>query len=60
MEGEKDGSFNSSLSTIYQSFGDQNLYPTVEETAANLLYFVANNHPFSNGSKRIADKAMAR
>ena len=51
---EKDASFQSSVRTIYQSFGGQNLYPSVEEKAANLLYFVVKNHSFSDGNKRIA------
>jgi prophage maintenance system killer protein len=51
---EKDESFNSSLATIYQTFGGQDLYPSVEEKAAHLLYFVIKNHSFSDGNKRIA------
>ncbi|WP_238395643.1 Fic family protein [Pontibacter pudoricolor] len=51
---EKDESFQSSLSTIYQTFGGQELYPSLEEKAANLLYFVVKNHSFSDGNKRIA------
>lgn len=51
---EKDHSFKSSVSTIYQSFGTEDLYPSVEEKAANLLYFVVKNHSFSDGNKRIA------
>lgn len=51
---EKDRSFESSVRTIYQSFGGQDLYPSVEEKAANLLYFVVKNHSFSDGNKRIA------
>ena len=51
---EKDESFQSSLSTIYQTFGGQDLYPSIEEKAANLLYFVIKNHSFSDGNKRIA------
>jgi prophage maintenance system killer protein len=51
---EKDQSFESSVRTIYQSFGGQDLYPSVEEKAANLLYFVVKNHSFSDGNKRIA------
>jgi len=51
---EKDKSFESSVRTIYQSFGGQDLYPSVEEKAANLLYFVVKNHSFSDGNKRIA------
>ncbi|WP_417028873.1 RhuM family protein [Cloacibacillus evryensis] len=51
---EKDDSFKSSLGAIYQSFGGEELYPSVEEKAANLLYFVTKNHSFSDGNKRIA------
>ena len=51
---EKDQSFESSVRTIYQSFGGQDMYPSVEEKAANLLYFVVKNHSFSDGNKRIA------
>ena len=51
---EKDESFRGSLAAIYQTFGDQYLYPSVEEKAANLLYFVIKNHSFSDGNKRIA------
>lgn len=51
---EKDESFQSSMAAIYQSFGGQELYPSVEEKAAHLLYFVVKNHSFSDGNKRIA------
>ena len=51
---EKDNSFKSSVSTIYQTFNGADLYPSVEEKAANLLYFVTKNHSFSDGNKRIA------
>ena len=51
---EKDDSFKSSISAIYQSFDDQDCYPSLEEKAANLLYFVIKNHSFSDGNKRIA------
>ncbi len=51
---EKDNSFKSSISTIYQSFGGVDLYPSIEEKAAHLLYFVVKNHSFSDGNKRIA------
>jgi prophage maintenance system killer protein len=51
---EKDDSFQGSISAIYQTFGGQYLYPSVEEKAANLLYFVTKNHSFSDGNKRIA------
>lgn len=51
---EKDKSFKSSLETIYQTFDSLDLYPTFEEKAANLLYYVVKNHSFSDGNKRIA------
>lgn len=51
---EKDGSFKSSISAIYQGFGGRELYPSLEEKAANLLYFVTKNHSFLDGNKRIA------
>ena len=51
---EKDQSFQGSLAAIYQTFGSTDLYPSVEEKAANLLYFVIKNHSFSDGNKRIA------
>lgn len=51
---EKDESFKSSISTIYQTFDGKDLYPTVEEKAANLLYFITKNHSFTDGNKRIA------
>lgn len=51
---EKDDSFKGSIGNIYQSFGGVELYPSVEEKAANLLYFVTKNHSFSDGNKRIA------
>jgi len=51
---EKDNSFQGSLAAIYQTFGGHDLYPSVEEKAANLLYFVIKNHSFSDGNKRIA------
>lgn len=51
---EKDESFKSSIETIYQTFDYVDLYPTIEEKAANLLYFVVKNHSFSDGNKRIA------
>jgi len=47
---EKDQGFRSLLGAIYQSFGGHDLYPTVEEKAAHLLYFVVKNHPFSDGT----------
>lgn len=51
---EKDDSFEGSIGTIYQSFGGMDFYPTIEEKAAHLLYFVVKNHSFSDGNKRIA------
>ena len=51
---EKDESFKSSIGQIYQTFGAEELYPSVEEKAAMLLYLVTKNHSFSDGNKRIA------
>lgn len=51
---EKDDSFRSSIANIYQSFGGQEIYPSLEEKAANLLYLVVKNHSFLDGNKRIA------
>ena len=51
---EKDDSFYSSIGQIYQTFGGEDLYPSVEEKAAMLLYLVVKNHSFSDGNKRIA------
>ncbi|MEN6357294.1 MAG: virulence protein RhuM/Fic/DOC family protein [Armatimonadota bacterium] len=51
---EKDESFKSSLAAIYQTFGGEDLYPSIEEKAAHLLYFITKNHSFSDGNKRIA------
>lgn len=51
---EKDESFKSSLATIYQTFEGVDLYPSIEEKAANLLYFIVKNHSFVDGNKRIA------
>ena len=51
---EKDDSFRGSIANIYQEFGGVELYPSLEEKAANLLYFVTKNHSFSDGNKRIA------
>lgn len=50
---EKDQGFKSAIATIYQTFGGVELYPSVEEKAANLLYFIVKNHAFSDGNKRI-------
>lgn len=49
----KDDSFAGVLGNIVQSFGDEYLYPSIEEQAANLLYMVIKNHPFTDGNKRI-------
>lgn len=51
---EKDDSFKGSIGNIYQSFGGRDVYPTLEEKAAHLLYFVTKNHSFFDGNKRIA------
>ena len=51
---EKDKGLKSSIQTIYQTFGGKDLYPTIQEKAAHLLYFVAKNHSFVDGNKRIA------
>lgn len=50
---EKDESFRSSIATIYQSFGGEDLYPTLEDKASALLYFIVKNHSFIDGNKRI-------
>lgn len=51
---EKDRSFAGSIGAIYQTFSDKELYPSAEEKAAHLLYFVVKNHSFVDGNKRIA------
>ena len=51
---EKDDSFRTSLDTIYQTFDGKSLYPSIEEKAAHLLYFIVKNHSFVDGNKRIA------
>ena len=51
---EKDDSFKGSIGNIYQSFGGRDIYDSLEEKAANLLYFVTKNHSFYDGNKRIA------
>lgn len=51
---EKDQGFKSALATIYQTFDGKELYPSIEEKAASLLYFIVKNHAFSDGNKRIA------
>lgn len=54
MGREKDEGFKGSIGAIYQTFGDKDLYPSVEEKAAHLLYFITKNHSFVDGNKRIA------
>ncbi len=51
---EKDHSFKSSIAAVYQTFDGKELYPSIEEKAANLLYFIVKNHSFIDGNKRIA------
>jgi len=51
---EKDQGFKSAIGAVYQTFGGEELYPSIEEKAANLLYFVVKDHAFSDGNKRIA------
>lgn len=51
---QKDDSFKSSINTIYQTFGGKELYPSLAEKAAHLLYFIVKNHSFTDGNKRIA------
>ncbi len=51
---EKDEGFKGALGNIYQTFGGEELYPSIEEKAANLLYFIVKDHAFSDGNKRIA------
>jgi prophage maintenance system killer protein len=51
---EKDESFRSSVASIYQTAGGVDVYPSIEEKAANLLYFITKNHSFTDGNKRIA------
>ena len=51
---EKDDSFKGTIGNIYQGFGGQDMYPSIEEKAANLLYLITKNHSFSDGNKRIA------
>lgn len=50
----KDNSLDSSINTIYQTYDGKELYPSLLEKAANLLYFITKNHPFIDGNKRIA------
>lgn len=51
---EKDDSFKSSIYAIYQTFDGKDVYPSIEEKAAHLLYFITKNHSFTDGNKRIA------
>jgi hypothetical protein len=51
---ERDRSFKSSTTSIYQTFDGKDLYPSIEQKAANLLYFIVKNHSFVDGNKRIA------
>jgi prophage maintenance system killer protein len=51
---EKDKSFQGSIGAIYQTFDGKDVYPTAEDKAAHLLYFVTKNHSFVDGNKRIA------
>jgi hypothetical protein len=57
---EKDKSLHSSLNAVMQGFGDKDVYPSVEEKAANLLYFLVKNHSFVDGNKRIAAAVFLR
>lgn len=57
---EKDQSLHSSLNAVMQSFDSQDVYPSVEEKAANLLYFMVKNHSFVDGNKRIAAAVFLR
>jgi prophage maintenance system killer protein len=50
---EKDQGFKSALGAIHQTFGGEELYPSIEEKAANLLYFIVKNHAFCDGNKRV-------
>ena len=56
---EKDDSFQSSLNAIYASFDGHDLYPSAEEKAAHLLYFIVKNHSFTDGNKRIGAAMFA-
>ncbi|MBL4775512.1 MAG: virulence protein RhuM/Fic/DOC family protein [Mariprofundus sp.] len=55
---EKDQGFRSALGAIYQTFDGKEVYPSVEEKAAHLLYFVVKNHAFSDGNKRCGGKCI--
>src|SRR5699024_10463587 len=50
---EKDQSFSGILKSVAQTFDGEYLYPTIEEQASHLLYFIIKNHPFTDGNKRI-------
>ena len=50
---ERDGGFKSIIANVLQTFGDEYLYPSIEEQAANLMYGIIKNHPFSDGNKRL-------
>ena len=56
---ERDKSFDSSISTIYQTYDGKELYPTLEQKAAMLLYLVTKNHSFIDGNKRIASTVFS-
>ena len=51
---ERDRSFEGIIKGIYQTFGNKELYPTIEDKSSHLLYFIIKDHPFSDGNKRIA------
>ena len=55
---EKDASFHSSIGQIYQTWDGKELYPSIEEKAAMLLYLVVKNHSYVDGNKRIADATL--
>jgi hypothetical protein len=55
---EKDESLKGTLGAVMQTFGGKDVYPSIEEKAANLLYFLIQDHPFVDGNKRIADTAL--
>jgi hypothetical protein len=55
---EKDDGLEGSLSAVMQTFDGQEVYPSLEEKAAHLLYFLVKNHHFVDGNKRIADNAL--
>jgi Fic/DOC family len=57
---EKDKSLHSSLNAVMQGFGGEDVYPSVEEKAAHLLYFLVKNHSFVDGNKRIAAAVFLR